>query len=115
MVGSVDRRDFRDLGRFGRFSDEPFGVCGVGGVEYAGALVANCLGHAVMDVSSGMQAQPAVAMFIVVPTEEDLAVSSGIFDRAEAAGEVGPVLQRLELSLAERIVVGDVRPANVTG
>ena len=75
-------------------------MCGVGGVEYAGTLVADCLCEAVVDVGSGMQAEPAVAMFIVVPSEEDLAVSSGVFDRAEPAGEVGPVFQRLELGLA---------------
>ena len=75
-------------------------MCGVGGVEYAGTLVADCLGEAVVDVGGGMQAQPGVAMFIVVPTEEDLAVSSGVFDRAEPTGEIGPVLQRFELGLA---------------
>ena len=89
MVGAVYPRGFGDLGWFGRFADEPFGVCGVGSVEDAGALVADCLCEAVVDVSGGMQAQPAVAMFIVVPSEEDLAVSSGVFDRAEPAGEVG--------------------------
>jgi len=51
MVGSVDPRDFRDLRRFGRFADESFGVFGVGSVEYAGTLVADCLGQAVVDVS----------------------------------------------------------------
>jgi len=77
MVGSVDPRDFGDLRRFGRFVDEPFGV---GGVECAGTLVADCLCEAVVDVSGGMQAQPAVAVFVVVPSEEDLAVSSSVFD-----------------------------------
>ncbi len=80
LVGSVDPRGLGDLRRHGRFADEPFGVCGVGGVEDAGALVANCLSQAVVDIGGGMQAQPGVAMFIVVPTEEDLAVSSGVFD-----------------------------------
>lgn len=65
MVGLVDPRDFRELRRFWGFADEPFRVFGVGGVEYAGTLVADCLGQAVVDVSGGMQAQPAVAMFIV--------------------------------------------------
>jgi hypothetical protein len=84
-------------------------VCGVGGVEYAGPFVTDCLGEAVVDVGGGMQAQPGVAVFVVVPSEEVLAVSSGVFDRVEPAGEVGPVLQSLELGLAERVVVGDVR------
>ena len=47
----------------------------------------------------------------VVPGEEDVAVGAGVLDRAEARREVRPVLQRLELRLGERVVVGDVRPA----
>ena len=84
-------------------------MCGVGGVEYAGALIADCLGEAVVDVGGGMQAQPGVAVFIVIPTEEVLTVQSSFLDQAEPAGEVGPVLQRLKLGIAERVVVGDVR------
>ena len=38
-----------------------------------------------------------------------LAVRAGGLDRGEPAGEVGPVLQGLELGLGERVVVGDVR------
>src|SRR5574337_565594 len=108
MVGSVDPRNVGDLRRFGWFADEPFWVFGVGGVEYAGTFVADRLGQAVVDVGGGMQAQPGVAVFIVIPTEEDLAVPSSFLDRAELAGEVGSVLQRFELGLAERVVVGDV-------
>ena len=55
-------------------------MCGVGGVENAGTLVANCLSQAVVDIGGGMKGQPGVAMFIVVPTEEAMAVSSGVFD-----------------------------------
>ena len=80
LVGSVDPRGFGYLWWFGRCADEPFGVCGVGGVEYTGPLVADCLGQAVVDVGGCMQAQPGMAVFIVIPTEEDLAVSSGVFD-----------------------------------
>jgi hypothetical protein len=80
--------------------DEPFGVCGVGGVEHARALVSDCLGQSVVDVSRGMQAQPGVAVFVVVPAEEVPAVPTGALDRVESPGEVGPVFQRLELSLA---------------
>ena len=68
-----------------------------------------------MDVGGGVKAEPGVAMLVVVPTEEDLAVPPSGFDRGEPVGEVGPVLQRLELRLAERVVVGDVRVGNATG
>src|SRR5664279_2841050 len=50
-------------------------------------------------------------MFRVVPAKEGLAMCPCVFDRAEAFGEVGPVLQGLELCLGVRIVVGDVRSA----
>ena len=83
-------------------------MCGVGGVKHACALVPDCLGQAVVDVGGGLQDQPGVAVFVVVPTEEVLAVSSGVFDRVKPAGEVGPVLQRCELGLAQRVVVGDM-------
>jgi hypothetical protein len=65
MVGSVDPRDFGDLWWLGRFADEPFRVFGVGGVEYAGTLVAYCLGEAILDVGGGMQAQPGMAVFLL--------------------------------------------------
>ena len=37
-------------------------------------------------------------------------MAAGILDRAEARGEVGAVLEGLELRLGEGVVVGDVRP-----
>src|SRR5690349_25124899 len=49
-----------------------------------------------------------MAVFVVVPAEEDLAVAAGGLDRVEPVWEVGPVLQRLELCFAERVVVADV-------
>jgi hypothetical protein len=49
-----------------------------------------------------------VAVLVVVPAEEPHAVRSSSFDRDEPAWKVGPVLQSLELRLAERVVVGDV-------
>src|ERR1022692_3389542 len=48
---------------------------------------------------------------MVVPVEEPLAVSAGVFDRAETIGEVGSVFQSFELRLGVRIVVRDVRAA----
>jgi hypothetical protein len=47
-----------------------------------------------------MKRQPGVPMLIVVPAEEGLAVPTGGLDRVEPVGEVGPVLQCLELRLA---------------
>src|SRR3954447_16390456 len=92
------------------FADESVGMGCVGGVEDAGALVADDLGEAVVDVSGGVKAEPGMAMLVVVPAEEVHAVRSRGFDRGESGGEVGPVLQRLELRFAERVVIRDVGP-----
>jgi hypothetical protein len=70
------------------------------GVEHAGPLLAGDFGGAVVDVGGGMKRQPGVPMLIVVPAEEGLAVPTGGLDRVEPVGEVGPVLQCLELRLA---------------
>jgi hypothetical protein len=42
----------------------------------------------------------------VEPREEDVAVSPRVLDRAEPLGERRPILERLELRLRERVVVG---------
>ena len=59
----------------------------------------------------GQQGDAAVMMFVVVPGKELLAKGPCVFDAGEAVGELRPVLERLELALRERVVVGDVRPA----
>ena len=64
-----------------------------------------------MDGGRSHQADAAVAVFVVVPVEELLAVSASVLDRAEAIGEVGSVLQGFELRLGVRIVIRDVRAA----
>ena len=84
---------------------------GEGGIERDGALLGERRGGSVMDGGGRHQADPAVAMIMVVPVEELLAVSASVFDRAEAIGEVGSVLQGFELRLGVRIVVRDVRAA----
>ena len=63
------------------------------GIERDGALRGQCCSGAIMDGDWSHQADAAVAVFMVVPVEEPLAVSAGVFDRAEAIREVGPVLE----------------------
>jgi hypothetical protein len=48
-----------------------------------------------VDVGGGVQADAAVAVVVVVPAEEFLAVRPGGLDRAEPGGERRPVFQRL--------------------
>lgn len=50
-------------------------------------------------------------MLFVVPGEETLAEAARVQQRAEALGKFRTVLQRLELTLRERIIVRDVGPA----
>ena len=69
----------------------------------------------VVDVGGGVQAEAAVAVVVVVPGEELLAVGSGGLDRGEAAGEAGPVLEGLELGFGVGVVVADVRAGSGTG
>jgi hypothetical protein len=56
----------------------------------------------VVNVAGRVKAQAAMAMNVVIPNEEALAVGSGGFDRVEPAGKVGPVLQGLELRFGEQ-------------
>jgi hypothetical protein len=67
----------------------------VGGGQDLGTSGLNSCGPAVVDVGGGVQAEPAVAVLIVVPPEEVLAVGPGGFDRGEPGGERRPVFQRL--------------------
>jgi hypothetical protein len=59
--------------------DEPFGMCGAGCGQDGGALLADGGGVAVVDVGGGVQAEAAVAVLVVAPGEEPLAVGPGGF------------------------------------
>ena len=50
-------------------------------------------------------------MLFVVPLKELLAKCAAVLDTAETIGKFRTILQRSELALRIRIVVGDVRPA----
>src|ERR1700735_2735737 len=82
-----------------------------GGIERNGAPCGELRGGSVIHGGRDHPANAAVAMVMVVPAEELLAMSASIFDRAEAIREVRPVLQGLELRLGVRIVIRDVRAA----
>ena len=81
------------------------------GIERDGALLGQCRSGAMVDGGRSHQANSAVAVFVIVPVEELLAVCASVLDRAEAIGKVGSVLQGFELRLGVRIVVRDVRAA----
>jgi hypothetical protein len=105
LLGWVDPGAVRDAGRGGWLADEALGVGVVGGGQHEGSCRLDGTGPSVVDVGGGVQAQPAVAVVVVVPGKEVLAVRPGGFDRVEAAGEAGPVLEGLELRLGVGVVV----------
>ena len=57
------------------------------------------------------QSQAPMVMFVVVPGEERAAEAKAVLLGIETVGELRPVLERFEVALRERIVVGDMRPA----
>ena len=93
----------------GQAGGEAFRMRGIGRGEHGHSRPDALLGQAMMNVGRRQQAEASVTMFGVVPGEEDAAVGPDVLDRAEPLGECRPVLQRLELRLRERVVVGDVR------
>ena len=71
--------------------------------------------RAVVDAVRGHVADAGVLVLVVVPAEELLTESACIGQATEACGEVGAVLQGLELGLAKRVVVGHVGAAVTLG
>jgi len=67
----------------------------VGGCQDCGACGLDGGGVAVVDVGCGVQAEAGVAVLVVVPAEEFLAVRPCVLDRGEPGREVRPVLEGL--------------------
>jgi hypothetical protein len=74
-------------------ADEAFGRARVGRFEDAGALGVRVLGAAVVDGRGGHQADPGMAVLVVVLAEEVAAVRAGVLDRVEALREPCAVLE----------------------
>ena len=72
---------------------------GVGGREHPRPLELDDLGAAEVDVGRGVEANPRVAVLVVVPMEEALSERPAILERAEVVRELGAVLERFELCL----------------
>jgi hypothetical protein len=72
---------------------------------------AHLLDAAEEDVGRREQGEVGMVVLVVVPTEERREPAAGVKLAGETARVVGLVLQRLELRLAESVVVGDVRAA----
>jgi hypothetical protein len=73
-------------------------------------VVKNLGGEAVMTVVRRQHGNAAVVVLVVVPVEETLAVGACVFQRAEAIGEIRPVLPRFELAFRNGLS-SDLGPA----
>ena len=105
-------------GRGGReraSSAEPVGPGGEGAVEDELAAGLDGPGGAVVDRGRGVQADPGMAVLVVVVGEEQVAECACVLQGGEGAGEDGAVLEGLERGLGERVVVGDVRAGMAAG
>ena len=68
-----------------------------------GLVYRSCLVE--MDGGRGHVTDARVAMGLVVPQEEALAMAAGIFKASEADGEIRPIFQGFELGLGIGIVI----------
>jgi hypothetical protein len=73
----------------------------------------NVLRLAIVHYRRREQAQAGMAMFSVIPTKKSLTESSAILNAPETVRELRPILQSAELAFRVRVVVRDVRPADV--
>ena len=90
-----DLRREVEAGRLRTVALESFWIGREGRLQCSGPLLKQGLCLAVVDGSRRHVADTRMAVLVVVPREELLAMGSGIFDAAESRGEVGPVLDRL--------------------
>ena len=102
----IDPDRFGERQRHGRFVDETLWVFRISCRKDLLAIREDLRGLAVMDRGGCQHADPRVVVLLVVPPEEALAEAASVFLAAEATGKLRPVLERLELALGKRVVVG---------
>ena len=93
----------------GTASRKAFGVGGEGGIQCGLALDHADVSEAMMHVGRREHPDASVVMLLVVPSEEVARIAPRILDLPEALGKTRSIFERLEVGLAEGIVVGDVR------
>lgn len=69
------------------------------------------LSQAVVNHMRAEQPDSCMVMLLVVPGKERLAETTGFFDTAKALGELGTILEGLELRLGKRVVIAGMWPA----
>jgi len=110
LGGRVDPRGPWPSLRRWSATDEAFRVEPVGDFEGRGSTLDDLVDVADVHAHRGHHRDARVPMLAVVPLEESLAEGAYIRYRAEALGQLGSVLERLEPSFGVRVVVLDVRP-----
>ena len=88
--------------------DEAFGMDAIGGIENGLALLEDERGLVVVDHGRSEQAQPGVAVFLVVPAKKSLRKSPTVLNAAETIRKLRPIFHGAELAFRIGIVVGDV-------
>jgi len=83
--------------------------------ENVAAGVGSRLSATEVHVCGREQRDAAVVVLVVVPREESTAMNASMLDVREMRRKVRAVLERLELRLAEGVVVGDVGPREALG
>jgi hypothetical protein len=81
------------------------------GGQHGGPRLEDCRGLASVHDGRCQQPYSRVAVLLVVPAAEAAAEVEAVVVAGEAVWEVGPVLQRLELTLGEGVVVTDMGSA----
>src|ERR1035441_915951 len=104
-----------DPGRDGHFgcpgaAGEAPRVRGAGGVQDGLAFVLDRGRGADMHRVRSMQPYPGMPVLVIIISEERPAERAGVLERPERPGESRAVLQRLELRLAVRVIITDLRP-----
>jgi hypothetical protein len=94
---SIQTASGRGAGR-GGFAHEALGVLLEGCGQDALPVVEDIGGEPVVDHVRRQHGDAAGVMLEVVPEEESLAMNAGVFQRAEAVRELGPVFRGLELA-----------------
>ena len=93
------------MGWFWRLADEPLGSAEKRGVKRGLAGGIDDVGLSEVDLVGRHQADACVMMFLVIPGEEAATKCAGLFDRPEPFGEFRLIFQRLEVGLADAVVV----------
>ena len=83
-------------------ADEPFRVSLKSGIQDGLAMEQQIGGLAQVNHGGGHQAQAGVMVFVVVPAEEGLVKSAGVFDGTEAVREARAVFQKFLFFLSQK-------------